>query len=270
MDLQFILDPYATINYVNDYVTKSNVVASRLLRSLQEKLKEGDLDLMNKLRQIVNTFTNNSEISAQEVCLHLLGIAMHRSSVAQVFINTSPFEKRGQLLKSKSDLEVLHDIDPDSQDKFVPNLSCRYIQRPNILETVCLADFAAMYTFSKKKSEKIKQNENRNSEEEVEFSENEEEKNILGHSMATLQHNLPLKDKFGFLTIRKQRKIIRYCRYDRNIDGENYYREQLMLFTAWRIEPRLHMDLAKEYGRCLNEIKQSRPKYCQCDHILRI
>jgi len=176
MDLQFILDPYATISYVNDYLTKSNVVASRLLRSLQEKFKKGDLDLMNKIRQIVNTFINNSDITAQEVCLHLLGMAMHRSSVAQVFINTSPFEKRVQLLKSESDLEVLHDIDPDSQDIFVRNLSCRYIQRPGILESVCLSDFAAMYTFPKKKSEK-KQNEDRNSEEEVGFSENEEKKN---------------------------------------------------------------------------------------------
>ena len=35
---------------------------------------------------------------------------------------------------------------------------------------------------------------------------------------------------------RKHQKIIRYVRFNRNQDPENYHREQLMLFLPWRRE----------------------------------
>ena len=45
-----------------------------------------------------------------------------------------------------------------------------------------------------------------------------------------------LTDSNGFVCLRKNPRVIRYRKYKRYEDSENYYREQLMLFTHWRDE----------------------------------
>ena len=57
--------------------------------------------------------------------------------------------------------------------------------------------------------------------------------------------NLPLKDGSGFLTLRKKRKIITFCNFSRITEERQYFREQIMLYTAWRSEPLLESDLEK-------------------------
>ena len=60
------------------------------------------------------------------------------------------------MMKSKAELEALHAFNPDSEEIFATNPITRYAERPKILENVCLADFAAMYNFSKRKTAKSK------------------------------------------------------------------------------------------------------------------
>jgi len=76
MDIQFIIDPHAMGAYVNDCLLKSNAAMSRLLREVQDQFKEGNLDLLKSFRHYINAFLNHSEISAQEVRLHLEGTDM--------------------------------------------------------------------------------------------------------------------------------------------------------------------------------------------------
>ena len=45
------------------------------------------------------------------------------------------------------------------------------------------------------------------------------------------------KGYFRFL-LRAKPKIIRYVKYNQEVDSENYFREQLMLFNPWRNEER--------------------------------
>jgi len=79
---------------------------SRLLRDVQDQFKEGNLDLLKRFRHYINAFLHHSEISAQEVGLHLEGTDMSKCSVGGVFINTSVPGKRVKLLKSKAELEA--------------------------------------------------------------------------------------------------------------------------------------------------------------------
>ena len=180
--------PPPTIN-INSYLTKNNAALSRLLRDIVEKLREGDVDLMTRLRQIINTFINNSEISAQEVSLHLLGIPMSKSSVGEIFINTSIPEKRIQLLKSKTELE---DLDPDSEDIFLSNVINRYIDRPDLLEKICLADFASLFVVSKRK---FSSNSYCFEVDDGQFDDHEEDEDCKedDNIMCEMFKNLPLK-----------------------------------------------------------------------------
>lgn len=45
-----------------------------------------------------------------------------------------------------------------------------------------------------------------------------------------------MKSGVGYLTKRKQRKVIRFCRFDVNKDPDNFFRELVMLFNPWRDE----------------------------------
>ena len=121
-----------------------------MFRQAQDEIRRGNEELSMRLREVVNAFLNNSEISTQEVCLHLVGIPMSMSSIGEVFINTAPPEERVRVLKSKGDLEVLNDVDPEGEDIFTEGLIEHYVQRPNVMENVCLADFASTYAFHKK------------------------------------------------------------------------------------------------------------------------
>jgi len=70
--------------------------------------------------------------------------------------------------------------------------------------------------------------------------------------------NLPLKDGSGYLTLRKKRKIITLCNFSRITVERQYFREQIMLYTAWRSEPLLESDLEKIFNDCLKEINQNK------------
>ena len=66
MDIQFVLDPYACAVYILSYITKGQRGMSKLLRKACEEAKEGNKDIVNKVRHIGNKFLNAVEISAQE------------------------------------------------------------------------------------------------------------------------------------------------------------------------------------------------------------
>ena len=65
--------------------------------------------------------------------------------------------------------------------------------------------------------------------------------------LATLESEMlkffPLKDNSDFVSMRRKRKVLRYCNFNKITGEMNYYREQLMLFTSWRTEPVLGCDL---------------------------
>ena len=235
MDLQYILDPYACVVYVVSYIGKAQRGMSKLLKDALLHYKAGDTTIKERLRGIANKFQNCSEVSAQEVSYHLLSLPLSKCSRANVYINTGPADKRVRILKSKP---ILQGMPHDSEAILQPGLIEHYIQRPDQLENVCLAEFAAMYDFqSNTKILKI------NPEFEDGNSDQEDIPLLDNPSL------FPLKDS-GYMRLRRKPKVIRFRRYNIIQDEVNFYREQLMLYLPWRNE---YIDSDNIDFRCVYE-----------------
>lgn len=151
MDIQFVLDPYACIGYIVDYINKSSRGLSLMLHTWLQEFKKGDSGLRKQLKGLANVFWNGSEVSAQEAAWIRLRLPMSFSTDAVEFINTSPKDKRHRMLKSEAELK---ELDPDSTDVMKTGVIERYADRPDELENICLAEFVAWYTFKGSSSNK--------------------------------------------------------------------------------------------------------------------
>lgn len=89
MDIQYILDPYACINYIVDYISKPARGISRLLQSCVDNLRHGNHSLFHQLKCVCHCFYNGTEISAQECAWCRLKLTMSYCSSMVEFINTS-------------------------------------------------------------------------------------------------------------------------------------------------------------------------------------
>jgi hypothetical protein len=248
MDIQFILDPYACLMYCVDYISKSENGMSKLLREALNELKKGNNTVKERLRVIANKFLNSSEISAQEAVYHILSIPLSTSSRSTVFINTNRPENRISMLKSD---EILQQLDPDSKDVFVQGLIDTYINRPEQMKNVCLADFASMYNVSKKQTYNVQVTEN--SDDEDVIDDENDEKSIP----------LKMKNGKGWIKKRTKKKIIRFRNFKLHQDAENYYREQLMLFLPWSNEEEdlIHINHEETFELNKDSIRQKRSEY---------
>ena len=151
MDIQFVLDPYACAVYILSYITKGQRGMSELLRKACEEAKEGNKNIVNKVRHIGNKFLNAVEISAQEAVYLVLQMPLRRSSREFQFINTCDPNERAFLLKSMDKIKELPDNSIDIESD---NAIKRYQRRPKQLENVCLADFVAWYNCKMEGNEK--------------------------------------------------------------------------------------------------------------------
>ena len=140
MDVQFILDIYACAMYVVSYISKAQRGMSELLRKACEEAREGNLGIKQQVRDIGNKFMNSIEVSAQEAVYIVLQLPMRHSSREVVFINTALPDERVRLLKS---IDVIQQLEDDSEDIESGGLIKRYTKRPSCLENVTLADWAA-------------------------------------------------------------------------------------------------------------------------------
>ena len=171
------------------------------------------------------------ETCAQEAIYLLLQLPLTKATRQVVFINTSPCEKRTFLLKTASTLEKMS---PNSTDIEADNDIKRYAKRPKALENCCLADYISQLevSFPKKSSEEIVEQ-----DEQEDASDAEDDHEKLQTDTQSDSNSVKIELKNG-ITI-KQRKfyrVIRYVRFNKKTDLENFYRERLMLFCPWRNE----------------------------------
>ena len=219
MDIQFILDPYACVKYILNYINKSDRGMSAILKNVVEECKQGVLTHRQKLYRICSKFINCSEVSVQEAVFILLRLQLSRASRDTIFINTGERDSRIRILKKKSELKKLQ---ADSNDIMSDGLLEYYENRPDELESLCLADFAAMYTIKKGREFRPE------NEDLIEEAEDVEKK----------AKALPLKSNLGRVIIRKRPRVIRFRKYQRKRDPEHYFREKVMLYLPWRNEER--------------------------------
>ena len=141
MDIQYVMDAYACVMYVASYMMKHEKSMSELLRTVANEVRTQEIN--KQLRKVGTTFLTHREVSAQEAVYRLLCMPMKRLSRSVVFVDTNPKNKRIHVLKSSKALE---ELDDDSKEVFLTTLNDRYRHRPQHLQSMCLAEFAATYT----------------------------------------------------------------------------------------------------------------------------
>jgi len=252
MDIQFILDAYACSKYCAAYVSKSCRGMSELLKEVVEEVKSNNFSALEKLRKLGNVFLNGIEVCSQEASYSVLGIPLSNFSRDSVFINTGPPNERVVITKSKKELEKLP---PDSTDILVTSLLEHYVQRPQNMESMVLAEFASQWTFSKKRKSKkgIEETHLEQTDYPVENFETSEFTNDI----------YPLLDGSGFIKKRTKNRIIRFCNYGKLTDPQNYYRENVMLYFPWRDEKEdiINADCQEKYLKNLIAIENVRKAF---------
>ena len=79
-------------------------------------------------------------MSAQEAVYRILSLPMKQLSRSVVFIDTNPKNERIAVLK---DCKSLSELDDHDTNVFQKSLIDRYQHRPQDLQSMCLAEFAA-------------------------------------------------------------------------------------------------------------------------------
>ncbi|GBM39081.1 ATP-dependent DNA helicase PIF1 [Araneus ventricosus] len=225
MDIQFILDEYAVVSYLVDYINKPGRGLSRILRNCVEAVSSQKSSLKECLTAVANQFINSVEISAQEAAWSILELPMSKMSEDSIFIPTFRQEERTRMVKSQ---DVLNKLDPNSRDVYESNIIDYYTKRPKSLEQDCLAKFAAWYELQKTGPEEMKL--------------------LKGNKYAKC---------------RTKPKVLQYRKFKKSHNEDEYYREQIMLFTNWRDEKEdiLSQDFKHCYNANLEEIQANRKEF---------
>ena len=228
MDIQYILDPYGCVHYIVNYISKSYRGVSKLMREAIKDVRKGYTDNIRRLRIVGQVFLSGSEVSAQEAVYILLSMPLTLNSRQCIFINTGESDKRTKMVKRRTELLQL---DPESTDIMATGLLDYYINRPDNLKNVCLADFAAKYQMvsSSKTSKDI--------EYDQETYDDIEQILTIGktNKIRVVDLKNPTKT-LCTLVERKNTKIIRYVHYNKNTKIDKFCREKLMLYMPWRDE----------------------------------
>jgi len=236
-DVQYIMDAYACAMYIVAYISKSQKGMSQLLDGACKEAKKENMSLRESVKHIGNKFLNSVEISAQEAAYLVLQLPISKATRSVIFINTSPPDERTFMLKDKS---VLQDMPENSTDIECSNIIKRYSQRPKALTSWTLADFASKIDVkypNKIHPDPFADNEDDNEVHDGNIDDddddNEAANELQSSNNATV--NIVLKNGITY----KQRKnpcVIRYVRFNKKTDLENFCRERLMLFFPWKNE----------------------------------
>ena len=175
---------------------------------------------------------------------------MRRASREFQFINTSNPEERTFLLKT---IEKIKELPDKSTDIESDNVLKRYQRRPRKLELLCLANFVAWFNCVNDNTRlHVQTKSDGDFLPETDFCDNVDDDPSDKNDEIDDTTEYQLKGGMK-LVKRKKAKIIRSVRFNKENDPENYYREQLMLYTPWRNEEK---DLIKDCKTYQERYKQ--------------
>lgn len=121
---------------------------------------------------------------------------------------------------------MLKDLDENDTNVFNKSLLDRYEKRPDSLNSMCLAEFAAKFT--------------------TDYNDKQEDNDILPpteHSAKCAR--IKLKDNFGTMRERKREAVIRFHKHNKDAEPSNWHRAKIILYFPWRNE---QMDLLSVYS----------------------
>ena len=168
-------------------------------------------ELRTQLRKVGSAFLSHREVSAQEAVYRILSLPMKQLSRSVVFVDTNPKKERIAVLKNNESLSQLND---DDTNVFQKSLIDRYQHRPQQLNSMCLAEFAATYVVNYKPDDSTCDA-------------------IPALESDTTSTQITLTHGFGKMNKRKQEAVIRFRKYNKETDLSNWHRAKLMLYYPW-------------------------------------
>ena len=257
-DVQFVLDAYACAMYIVSYINKSAKGMSTLMAEACKEARQGNKTVKESVRHIGNKFLNAVEVSAQEAAYLILQLNMSTKSRKCEFVSTNPQSERTFLLKARKELEALPS---NSTEIEADNVIKRYSRRHEALEGYCLAEFISKVVSVSNMRSKERQTFARSNADgycsDDDYEDNDDEKNVAQENTAHFSKCRYSVVNGDFrIILRAKPKILRYVNYNKKVDSENYYREQLMLFYPWRNEERDLLKGHKTYQEHFNIVKQ--------------
>ena len=249
LDIQFCYDGYAVVTYLTDYITKTDAGVTKALQKTVNETKDcNDFDRLNKMKR---AYFTQRQVSSSEAVYRLVdGLHLTASSVQSEFVATGFPENRSGFYRKvnggDNDKDEDNDDDemeweenfeddgrvisiPGREGKFkkASEIHVKYANRPNQLETMCLAQFATTYNYSKKPANVV-------------FSEDvSEEKGCLEiyGTKEKVPKYIRLK-KNGYMQARTSPFIMRIHSSKKKKADEGKYSE-LLLYCPWRNEEKL-------------------------------
>lgn len=145
-DIHFITDEYSCAAYVVQHINKPN----RGISNLQQKIIEiqdehPEFDIVEIAKRMSVDMLNTVEMTSQEAAWYLLREPMAKSSSAIVYIPTVRPVERLRMKKTQEQLGQM-DLGDDSSDTCKEHWFDKYENRPEVYETVTLAQFVSNFT----------------------------------------------------------------------------------------------------------------------------
>ena len=94
MDIQIVLDAYAAVEYICNYITKGPRGISQPMKELNAKAIEDGMKVPEYIRQKRNLFFNKRETSLQQACCVAMGLKLRMCTRVVVWVPTMPKEYR--------------------------------------------------------------------------------------------------------------------------------------------------------------------------------
>ena len=165
-----------------------------------------------------------------------------------VFINTAAKEDRVSLLKPINQIQDMDDYSEDYQTSLID----RYAARPDRLNNMCLAEFAANYTTR--------------SGQELPDDETSDVLPTPEDGGSGRCESIKLRNNLGHMYKRKRKAVIRFHRFNLEKEPGKVYRSELMLYVPWRDESSDllggYIDFCSHYEDKL-DILENEQKYTQ-------
>ncbi|XP_035989961.1 uncharacterized protein LOC118561833 isoform X1 [Fundulus heteroclitus] len=129
MDIQYVLDEYSCIEYMMSYIAKPEHEMAQYLKSVVEDLKKSNVNQQDEMKKIMQAYSKQREVSAQESVARTCSLPLKKSSRSVIFIQTGE-----DAVKMSLPMSRLMNMGPDEEDIWMKGLPDKYVNRPQNVE----------------------------------------------------------------------------------------------------------------------------------------
>lgn len=184
------------------------------------------------MRKIGNQFLSSVEIGAQEAVYLVLQMPLRRCTRDVIFVDTRKPDDRTSLIKPMSQLK---ELPGNSKNVEMDNVLKRYKRRPNSMKSLCYADFASWYELCKGKGKEYEKK-REIFEEELPETEYDQDDDIQLEDGDSVENHITRFPCGTCVRKKHKQKVIYSHMTPINQDREEYFRQNIMLYTHWRDE----------------------------------